>query len=709
MAHFNAGGGSHMEGGVHPKLVSHSTSSPLLAKLAALEKSRSGGALTTTKSPAPKPVFQKKCETAAREDVGTSFPKPQSFKLRPVETIRDTASSGPESTFTRPPLKRCPVNTAFLDNEVQPAPASGSAKPPWVKDSESENTPTVPKLPIALKSKISISSLQSNLDQGTLKEHPTPSIPKLPQLSIFKSLPPVAQQNSLTRQGSETSLQTLNSSNCMPPQPPPTLEPNFLTAQAGARDELVPHEENDDPSAPKRKPLPNVFSLGDPPLKPNRPPHVTLQRFRTDGHPNLKIEVIHKAKARSDCKGGKTDLPLTQGETIDIIRITDNPEGRWLARNNEGNYGYVRTESVGIDYDLIKEQKKEPLSNESEGNPEVYDDVAIQDNACSGIKVQQAEDGDIYDDVDGSTQNRFPPQPTPVFIEGDMIYDDVESQSIPTPPLLNSLPQLTPKGTQEVIHKAKARSDCKGGKTDLPLTQGETIDIIRITDNPEGRWLARNNEGNYGYVRTESVGIDYDLIKEQKKEPLSNESEGNPEVYDDVAIQDNACSGIKVQQAEDGDIYDDVDGSTQNRFPPQPPPVFIEGDMIYDDVESQSIPTPPLLNSLPQLTPKGTQEFEGEIQVLYDVTIDPTLASKKWGNKDLQLKPGEVIDVIVKPTDGKLIGRNRDGKWMVEIFMTTLEKTAFMTMTETSLSECTETTALNSAMDTATGHLNVIW
>lgn len=48
--------------------------------------------------------------------------------------------------------------------------------------------------------------------------------------------------------------------------------------------------------------------------------------------------------------------------------------------------------------------------------------------------------------------------------------------------------------------------------------------------------------------------------------------------------------------------------------------------------------------------------------MLYDVTIDPTLDSKKWGNKDLQLKPGEVIDVIVKPTNGKLIGRNRDGK-----------------------------------------------
>ncbi|CDQ81761.1 unnamed protein product [Oncorhynchus mykiss] len=280
-----------MEGGVHPKLASHSslsTSSPLLAKLAALEKSRSGGALTTTNSPATKPVFQKKFETAAREDVGTLFPKPQSFKPRPVETIRDT-----ESSFTIPPLKRPPVNTAFPDNKVKLAPASGSAKPPWVKDSESENTPTLPKLPLALKPKISISSLQSNLDQETPKEHPTPSTPKLRPISMSKFLPLHTQQNSLSRQESEASLPTLNSSKCMSPQPPLTLKPNFLTAQAGARDELVPHEENDDPSAPKKKPLPNVFSLGDPPLKPNRPPHVTLQMFRTEGEISSPFLYVH--------------------------------------------------------------------------------------------------------------------------------------------------------------------------------------------------------------------------------------------------------------------------------------------------------------------------------------------------------------------------------------------------------------------------------
>lgn len=47
--------------------------------------------------------------------------------------------------------------------------------------------------------------------------------------------------------------------------------------------------------------------------------------------------------------------------------------------------------------------------------------------------------------------------------------------------------------------------------------------------------------------------------------------------------------------------------------------------------------------------------------MLYQVVAAAALTSK-WGSKDLPLKPGDVIDVIVKPQDGKLIGRNKDGK-----------------------------------------------
>lgn len=55
-------------------------------------------------------------------------------------------------------------------------------------------------------------------------------------------------------------------------------------------------------------------------------------------------------------------------------------------------------------------------------------------------------------------------------------------------------------------------------------------------------------------------------------------------------------------------------------------------------------------------------QHDGEIQVLYQVTISPTLTNKKWSGKDLPIKAGEKLDVIVKAVDNKLICRNDEGK-----------------------------------------------
>lgn len=55
-------------------------------------------------------------------------------------------------------------------------------------------------------------------------------------------------------------------------------------------------------------------------------------------------------------------------------------------------------------------------------------------------------------------------------------------------------------------------------------------------------------------------------------------------------------------------------------------------------------------------------QYEGEIQVLYQVTIIPTLTSKKWANKELAVKAGERVDVISKAEDDRLICRSEEGK-----------------------------------------------
>lgn len=55
-------------------------------------------------------------------------------------------------------------------------------------------------------------------------------------------------------------------------------------------------------------------------------------------------------------------------------------------------------------------------------------------------------------------------------------------------------------------------------------------------------------------------------------------------------------------------------------------------------------------------------QYNAEIKVLYQATVLQSLSIKKFGNKDLPIKPGEMIDVIVHPVDDKIIGRNSEGK-----------------------------------------------
>lgn len=51
-----------------------------------------------------------------------------------------------------------------------------------------------------------------------------------------------------------------------------------------------------------------------------------------------KMEVLHTAKARHDwCGEGKLDLSVRLGESVEILRVENNPIGKWLARSASGN------------------------------------------------------------------------------------------------------------------------------------------------------------------------------------------------------------------------------------------------------------------------------------------------------------------------------------------------------------------------------------
>lgn len=51
-----------------------------------------------------------------------------------------------------------------------------------------------------------------------------------------------------------------------------------------------------------------------------------------------EIEVLHTARARYDWYGeDKLDLRVRQGDNVDILRLNNNPGGKWLARSQDGN------------------------------------------------------------------------------------------------------------------------------------------------------------------------------------------------------------------------------------------------------------------------------------------------------------------------------------------------------------------------------------
>lgn len=55
-------------------------------------------------------------------------------------------------------------------------------------------------------------------------------------------------------------------------------------------------------------------------------------------------------------------------------------------------------------------------------------------------------------------------------------------------------------------------------------------------------------------------------------------------------------------------------------------------------------------------------QFEGEIKVLYSTTTVQDLPQRKWGSKDLQVKPGESLEIIQNTDDTKVLCRNEEGK-----------------------------------------------
>ncbi|RXN26957.1 FYN-binding -like isoform X3 [Labeo rohita] len=592
MARFQAGNVS-TEGtpGVRPKPPVQPTlsSGPVVpAKKPVLESSLSSG-ITTSTAPKPKSTVNTARSAPDMHEppkikaFGTRFENTQennkvNFKVpvkpKPPDSSQD--SETPKVPFPKAPLQKPASSIMANESKVtSPKPMTPTAKPPWVKDiakAEDNSTspnPTPPKMPLAPKPKSTMAMLRQQPEESSNVETAAkPSSVSNVKPSSFRVKNSFNKLEEGVKEGAK-----VPSANESVPKPLMPNKPSFPRKSSG------PQPANDDPSAPKKKPLPNTYALGSAPSKPNRPPKVNLEKFKKG------------SEATTESPAPKNVTPPPPPTSHPSSQAPPPLPSQHLRPNLPPRPSGPITDENYDDVDSFRMEHK----NEGSGSDgEIYEDLDDSRSAAEASQPQKKQEKEVKNQKDREKKEK----------------EAIKKFKI-TPPL-------------QVIHQVKAKADCKGGKHDLSIKKGESVDIIRITDNPEGKWLGRSQDGSFGYVKTEMVEIDFSVLKNQGLSlPHNLESE---EVYDDVESMDD--HGL--------------------------PPVKSKATKVHEDPKKQ------------KKFEKEEKEFrkkfkyDGEIQVLHQATI---AISKKGSGKDLAVQAGETVDVINKSDPDKFICRNKEGKF----------------------------------------------
>ncbi|NXQ91547.1 FYB1 protein, partial [Nyctibius grandis] len=331
------------------------------------------------------------------------------------------------------------------------------------------------------------------------------------------------------------------------------------------------------------------------------------------------IQVLHQARACVDHKGGKNELTVKQGDEIEIIRLTDNPEGKWLGRI-KGCYGYIKTTMVEIDYDSLK-RKQQPSTRDAvkhpESDQEVYDDVGEQ-GSINSLSGGQSGDDKTFS-LPASDQE---------------IYDGIDDEDAVT----RSASQDEDKNgiwSWGILRRLKGKDDKKKSVRD------KTTEVKGAEDNG-------------------------DLFKDYLL-PILPRDCGDNDVYDDVDSSDFPPPPPEFKQVKMRitPLIRNLSSKTASL-----------GKCKSDDKDAQKRKK---IEREEEFRKKF--KFEGEIKVLYSTTTAQDLPLRQWGPKDLRIKPGEYLEIIESTDDTKVLCRNEEGR-LTERFTMKLVMIASMIMTD---------------------------
>ncbi|XP_073717219.1 FYN-binding protein 1 [Misgurnus anguillicaudatus] len=250
-------------------------------------------------------------------------------------------------------------------------------------------------------------------------------------------------------------------------------------------------------SVPKIRPLPNVFALGKCPAKPARPPHVNCDVFRQNVSNNTELFPPPPPE----------DLPITSVTPPPPANFTFLPPPPPMDQLLDDQY-----DDVGL---MNTTSSQDKSSNDfQDSGEETYEDVESsrpERDKEPSEKMKTSKSKEVKKKTDKEEKKRLEQERREKKVQEKREQEARKKFKI--------------EGPIVVLTTVKAKLDRKAGKNKLQLKQGETVEIVRKTGNPKNYWLARNREGNYGFVKPDAVddctaintlNVNYDMEADDK-------------------------------------------------------------------------------------------------------------------------------------------------------------------------------------------------
>ncbi|XP_022251739.1 phosphatase and actin regulator 4B-like [Limulus polyphemus] len=98
-------------------------------------------------------------------------------------------------------------------------------------------------------------------------------------------------------------------------------------------------------------------------------------------------------------------------------------------------------------------------------------------------------------------------------------------------------------GDELPVDTGVVKCDSRGGRLDLTVKKGEVLEILRMENNPSGKWLVRNDRAKIGYVELTNIQVDANSIKsvmvtrasmQNLAEELYNDAETEEALYEET-------------------------------------------------------------------------------------------------------------------------------------------------------------------------------